>query len=149
MLSSLLVNILTIVSILLVIRHERKKEMRHNQERYQALVKAISEQKDKEYQKEQRFLERIHKIEHMYDNELEAVRMSIQQNEGKKTIEIEKLNASIEKLMLLIEGLNTKIAEMMRRVSELENLTKVLYEFIGYTKGEKNATQRGRQKQNP
>lgn len=144
-LSTILVNLLTLISILVVIRKEKRRELRESEQRYKELVQTIVAEKDKEYQKEQKVFGKIQEVENTLNNELEILKMNVHFSESQKAVEIEKLRASIENLMILIKGLNDRVSELVQRLNDIEKLTKVVYEFIGYTKGEKNAKRKSQQ----
>ncbi|ROL55654.1 hypothetical protein D9V84_11155 [Bacteroidetes/Chlorobi group bacterium Naka2016] len=143
--TSILVNLATMLSILVALANAMRKAKIEQEERHERLVQEISAQKDKEFLRDEKILNRIKELENSYDNEIGIMKMNIQQIDTQRAIESEKLRASVEKLMVSIEGLNDRVSELVKRVSEIEKLTKVLYEFIGYTKGEKNAKRKTNQ----
>jgi len=129
---SVLASLATIVSVIFIVRVEYRN-------RHQDLIKAITEQKEREFEKEKEWFTKFEEFEISYNEELERIRMSIQKVENEKALDMEKLRASLEKLMVSVEALNAKVTELVQRISELEKFTKTIHEFIGFTKGEKSS----------
>jgi len=129
---TILSSIATLISVILLLKFEYRK-------RHQELIQAITNQKDKEFEKEKEWIAKFKEFEISYDEELERIKMSIQKVESEKAIDMEKLRASLEKLMVSVEALNAKVTELVQRISDLEKFTKTIHEFIGFTKGEKSS----------
>ncbi len=140
--TSILMNLATILSVILLLRSEQRKKRKWEEEKHKELVQTIVSQKEQEYERERQLEARFGQIREVYDCEIEEIKMSVEDHKKEQAVEIEKLKSSIEKLHLMVDNLSRDISKIGEDISKIQGFVREVYEFMGYTKGETNARKR-------